>query len=149
MRFCGSLDEAAVAQMLAASLALILPSIEEPFGLVVNEAIALGVPVLVAENFGARDLLVRNAVNGYVIEPDNVEGLAHLMAELAGNEAEWRRLAENTRSFRPLADTAAFVAGVEELLYRLDRRRRRRGARLSNVSHTPPASAGSPRARSR
>lgn len=149
VRFCGWLDEAAVAQMLAASLALILPSIEEPFGLVVNEAIALGVPVLVAENCGARDLLVRNAVNGYVIEPDNVEGLAHLMAELAGNEAEWRRLAENTRSFRPLADTAAFVAGVEELLYRLDRRRRRRGARLSNVSHTPPASAGSPRARSR
>lgn len=149
VRFCGWLDETAVAQMLSSSLALILPSIEEPFGLVVNEAIALGVPVLVAENCGARDVLVRNAVNGYVIEPDNVAGLAHFMAELAGNPAEWRRLAENTKSFRSLADTDAFVAGVEELLSRLDRRRRRRDARPSNVSDTSPARARSARARGR
>jgi L-malate glycosyltransferase len=122
VRFCGWLEEAAVARMLATSLALILPSREEPFGLVINEAIALGVPVLVSEACGARDLLVRNAVNGYVIEPDNAEGLAHFMARLAGDEAEWRRLCGNSGQFRCAADTAAFVAGVEELLLCLDRR---------------------------
>ncbi len=122
VRFCGWLDEAAVAQILATTLALILPSREEPFGLVVNEAIALGVPVLISENCGARDLLVRNAVNGYVVEPDNAEGLARAMARIAGDEGEWRRLCINTQRFRAAADTTAFVAGVEELLRRLDRR---------------------------
>ncbi|MGO8917548.1 MAG: glycosyltransferase family 4 protein [Stellaceae bacterium] len=131
VRFCGWLDEAAVARMLASSLALILPSVEEPFGLVVNEAIALGVPVLVSENCGARDLLVRNGVNGYVIEPDNAEGLAGFMGELAGDEAGWRRLAENTQLFRPLADTAAFVVGVEKLLSHLDQRSREQPAQGS------------------
>jgi len=118
--FCGWLDETAIAHLLAASLALILPSREEPFGLVVNEAIALGVPVLLSDNCGARDLLVRNAVNGYVFEPDNAEGLAAAMVRLGEHEHEWRRLAESTRLFRPLADTAAFAAGVEQLLARLD-----------------------------
>jgi L-malate glycosyltransferase len=122
VRFCGWLDEQSVARVLAASLALILPSTEEPFGLVVNEAIALGVPVLVAENCGARDLLVRSGVDGYVIEPDNAQGLALFMERLARDEAEWQRLSANTRLFRPAADTAAFVAGVEELLQRLERR---------------------------
>jgi glycosyltransferase involved in cell wall biosynthesis len=124
VRFCGWLDEAGVARVLATSLALILPSREEPFGLVINEAIALGVPVLASESCGACDLLVRCAVNGYVVEPDNAEGLARFMACLAGDEAEWRRLCVNSRRFRPAADTAAFVAGVEALLH-LDERGKR------------------------
>ena len=120
VRFCGWLNEVEVARMLASSLALILSSREEPFGLVVNEAIALGVPVLVSENCGARDLLVRSGVNGYTIEPDNAEGLAFFMGLLARDEAEWRRLAENARQFQAMADTAYFVAGIEELLGRLN-----------------------------
>ena len=123
VRFCGWLDEAAVARTLASSLALILPSIEEPFGLVVNEAIALGVPVLVSENCGARDLLVRSGVNGYMVEPDNADGLAYLMGLFANDEREWRRMAANAQEFRALADTAYFVAGVKELLDPLDGRR--------------------------
>lgn len=121
--FCGWLDEQGVARVLASALALILPSREEPFGLVVNEAIALGVPVLLSETCGARDALVRSGVNGHVFEPDNVEGLAHFMDGLARDEAEWRRLAANAARFRPAADTAAFIAGVEALLERLEARR--------------------------
>jgi glycosyltransferase involved in cell wall biosynthesis len=123
VRFCGWLGEEGIARALAGTLALILPSIEEPFGLVVNEAIALGLPVLLSEACGARDLLVRSGVNGHLFEPDNAEGLAHFMALLASDEAEWRRLCENTAAFRPLADTEHFVAAVEELLARLERRR--------------------------
>lgn len=140
VRFCGWLDEAGIARVLASSLAFILPSIEEPFGLVVNEAIALGVPLLVAQNCGARDLLVRSGINGYVIEPDNAEGLAYLMDLVARDEAGWRRLAENTRQFQAVADTAFFVAGVEEVLRRLDRRRAEQPSRGSAVEGAvPPA----------
>jgi L-malate glycosyltransferase len=124
VRFMGYLQEDGIATALASSLALILPSVEEPFGLVVNEALALGVPVILSENCGARDLLVRTAVNGYVVEPDNAEGLAHLMGRLAAEPAEWARLAANSRAFTDLADTGHFVAGVERLLAALSPRGR-------------------------
>ncbi len=118
--FRGFLQEAEIAKTLAASLALLLPSIEEPFGLVVNEAIALGVPVILSENCGARDLIVKSAVNGYVVEPDNIEGMAHFMALLDRDAGEWRRLALNTRQFRAEADVGSFVAAVERIVALLD-----------------------------
>ena len=65
--------------MLRKSLALILPSTEEQFGFVVLEALALGIPVIVSENVGARDLHVRTGVNGFIFEPDNEKGLAFFM----------------------------------------------------------------------
>lgn len=113
VRFCGYLSEEQVARVLASTLALILPSVEEQHGLVVNEALAMGVPVLVSDNCGARDLLVRNSVNGYVFEPDNADGLAYFMELLDRNEAEWTRLALGTRQFLRAADAPFFVAAVE------------------------------------
>lgn len=113
--FPGFLQAEGVARVLASSLALVLPSTEEQWGLVVNEALAMGVPALVSDNVGARDTLLRTAVNGYVFKPDNAEGLARLMERLGSDEDEWRRLAEGASRFAPLGDVARFVAGVREL----------------------------------
>jgi glycosyltransferase involved in cell wall biosynthesis len=115
IRFMGFLQEDGIAQTLANSLALILPSVEEQWGLVVNEALAMGAPVLAADNVGARDLLVRTAVDGYVFEPDNAEGLARLMWRLATDEGEWRRLAAGALAAAPAGDVARFVEGVSVL----------------------------------
>jgi glycosyltransferase involved in cell wall biosynthesis len=116
VHFRGYLDEDEVARLLGSTLALILPSIEEQHGLVVNEALAMGVPVLLSDNCGARDLLVRSGVNGYVFEADNVLGLAHFMALLDRDEDEWTRLALGTRRFLPAADTKLFASAVEQAL---------------------------------
>ena len=116
IHFRGYLQEHEIARVLASSLALILPSIEEQHGLVINEAIAMGVPVLASDNCGARDLLIRSGVNGYIFEPDNVAGLAHFMALLDQDAAEWTRLAEGTRQFEPAADTGFFVGAVDRVL---------------------------------
>lgn len=114
--FHGFLQAPDVARMLAATLALILPSAEEQWGLVVNEALAMGVPILCSHNVGARDLLVRTAVNGYCFEPDNALGLARLMRRMAADEREWRALAEGSTSLAPLADTRHFASGVARLV---------------------------------
>lgn len=115
IRFPGFLQEDGVARTLATSLALVLPSLEEQWGLVVNEALAMGVPVLVSDNVGARDSLVRTAVNGYVFEPDNTEGLSYLMERLSTDEAEWRRLSAAALDWAPKGDSARFVEGVISL----------------------------------
>lgn len=48
---------------------LVLPSIDEPWGLVVNEAMACGLPVLVSEIAGCCEDLINNGYNGYLINP--------------------------------------------------------------------------------
>lgn len=119
VHFQGYMPEEAVARTLASTLALILPSTEEQHGLVINEALAMGVPVLLSDNCGARDLLVRCGLNGYVFEPDNALGLAHFMGLLDRDEAEWTRLANGTRRFTPAADSGLFVAAVERAITHL------------------------------
>ncbi len=114
--FLGYVGEETVARTLGSTLALVLPSIEEQHGLVVNEALAMGVPVLLSDNCGARDLLVRSGINGYVFEADNVQGLAYFMGLIDRDEFEWARLARGTRRFLTAADAGFFVAAVERAL---------------------------------
>jgi hypothetical protein len=52
----GFLASGAVAGLVSGALALILISTEEQWGLVVNEAVLLGLPVIVSEQVGACDL---------------------------------------------------------------------------------------------
>ena len=114
--FRGFIQAPEVARTLASSLALVLPSTEEQWGLVVNEALAMGVPILCSHNVGARDLLVRAAINGFTFEPENATGLARLMQWLADSETEWCRLAEGSLALSPWADTLLFGEGVAQLL---------------------------------
>src|SRR5206468_3929765 len=46
----------------------VLPSVSEPWGLVVNEAMASGLPVLVSDRCGSAEL-VQNGNNGFVFDP--------------------------------------------------------------------------------
>jgi 1,2-diacylglycerol 3-alpha-glucosyltransferase len=58
----------------------------EPWGLVVNEAMASGLPVLVSNRCGCANDLVQDGRNGFVFDPDNGEQLAHLMLRVASME---------------------------------------------------------------
>jgi glycosyltransferase involved in cell wall biosynthesis len=104
-----------VSGRMAATLALLLPSVEEQFGLVVSEAQALGVPVILSPNCGARDELVRSGVNGFLVESDNPAGMAVFMSWLSRDEATWRRMSEAASTFADKADVVHFVRAVEKL----------------------------------
>ena len=75
--------------------ALILPSTEEPWGLVVNEAMAAGMPVIASTEVGARyDLVIENET-GFVFDPHDKTQLGTHMRHLAQNPALYRKMAEN------------------------------------------------------
>lgn len=59
------------------------PSAVEPWGLVVNEAMAAGLPVLVSDACGCVPELVHRGENGFTFEPRDREGLARLLGEVA------------------------------------------------------------------
>ncbi len=113
--FKGFVQTEGIAQILANSLALILPSLEEQFGNVIIEAQAMGLPVLVSTVCGARDLLVKSWVNGFVFEPDNSEGLAHFMDILSSDKSMWERMCINASASSALGDSARFAEGVAVL----------------------------------
>jgi glycosyltransferase involved in cell wall biosynthesis len=63
--------------------AFIHASIVEPWGLVVNEAMASGLPVLVSNRCGCAMDLVKDGVNGFTFDPYNIEEMAQLMLKLS------------------------------------------------------------------
>ncbi|MDD3342471.1 MAG: glycosyltransferase family 4 protein [Sulfurospirillaceae bacterium] len=60
---------------------LILPSIIEPWGLVVEEALYFGVPIIVSRHCGVSEL-IENGVNGYVIHPADVPSLRNIILQI-------------------------------------------------------------------
>ncbi|MDB5694870.1 MAG: glycosyltransferase family 1 protein [Sphingomonas bacterium] len=87
LAFVGGLDQHALADEYLAATALILPSLREPWGLVVNEALAYGCPVLVSDRCGCLPELVRPGLSGLAFDPLNEAALRDGMAALAGEDS--------------------------------------------------------------
>jgi len=90
----------------------------EPWGLVVNEAIAAGLPLLVSRTVGAAGDLVAHGVNGYLFDPNSEGDLARAMAALAGAAAEQRgdmgrASAAIARHWEPARFGAGLLAAVD------------------------------------
>jgi glycosyltransferase involved in cell wall biosynthesis len=62
--------------------ALVLPSEREPWALVINEAVASGLPVIATEVVGAAAELVRHGLNGLLVPPRNLEALVKALIEI-------------------------------------------------------------------
>lgn len=117
IEFPGFLGAEEVALRLADGLALVLPSVEEQWGLVVNEALAFGLPVILSPAVGSGDALVRNLQNGFVIELGAPEGIAMAMSALGNDKALWKRMVEASHQRAWLGDTERLADAVETLCY--------------------------------
>lgn len=113
--FEGSASPARVAQAMRQALCLILPSIEEQFGLVVIEAMAQGLPVLVSSNAGAVDGLIDNGINGWVIDPYRPKALIAAMALLDRDVEVWRNASAAALASADRGDVRHFLDSVKEL----------------------------------
>lgn len=71
---------------------LVLPSIcKETFGMVILEALGYGVPVIISENVGAKELLTEHENMGIVIEP-TVDALQETLTEIYCNRGILERM---------------------------------------------------------
>src|ERR1700730_13703543 len=68
--------------------ALVLPSVSEPWGLVVNEAMASGLPILASERCGCVMELVFPGINGYIFDPLRVENLVEVMERITSSKVD-------------------------------------------------------------
>jgi 1,2-diacylglycerol 3-alpha-glucosyltransferase len=93
-------------QMYAQASCFILPSSFEPWGLVVNEAMAAGLPIILSDAVGAAPDLLENGKNGWVFAHNNLNELIDRLNTLAtlptGRLAEMGKLSkEMINNFSP------------------------------------------------
>lgn len=76
------MDQKEICKVLQESGCQLMPSLYEPWGLVLHEAAAAGMPVIVTRNFGAASQFAVNAKNGYVIPEGNTNALQKAMEHI-------------------------------------------------------------------
>jgi glycosyltransferase involved in cell wall biosynthesis len=96
---------------------LVLPSHYEPFGLVINEAMVCGCPVVVSDRVGAKFDLVRPGENGYVYPAGDVEQLAAVLREILTDREKRARMGAAARqrmeSWSPREYVESMVRAVQ------------------------------------
>jgi glycosyltransferase involved in cell wall biosynthesis len=75
---------------------VILPSVDEGFGMVALEAMCLKKAVLVTKNVGMKDILTKylNNSNNYIIQPGDIDQLSRKIFELSKNKTNLRQEGE-------------------------------------------------------
>ena len=112
----GHLDRARLAGIYGEADVFVFPSVSDPWGLVLNEAMASGLPLITTDPPGAVDDLVTDGDNGLVVPPFASEGLLRAMDRLAADRtlrlSMGRRSAERIRAFEPSAWADGVVGAV-------------------------------------
>tara|TARA_Y200000002_G_scaffold65588_1_gene50474 strand:+ start:1168 stop:2286 length:1119 start_codon:yes stop_codon:yes gene_type:complete len=114
--FLGTKSDKKIANMLSNARALLIPSIYEEWGIVVNEAISLSVPVLVSEHVRARESIVRQFSNGLILEPDNHIGWVKSMQMITEDESLFNELVNGTKYFKKLSGVESYKKAVDFLI---------------------------------
>ena len=120
-RFTGHLDYPELARLYAASGALVLPTLFDEWGLVVNEALASGLPVLGSVFSQAVEVLVEDGVTGWLFDPtvpDSLQGALHRFLTTDEDRLATMRAAARRRGLEVSVDGAAdrIVAAAREVL---------------------------------
>lgn len=117
--FGGFVQPPALAEAYGAADAMVFPTHGDAHGLVVQEALAAGLPVIATEAAGDIRSRVHEGVNGFVVPAGDVDALRRRMAELAGDRSGRERMARAAAASASRFDHEAyaddFVRFVTEL----------------------------------
>jgi glycosyltransferase involved in cell wall biosynthesis len=102
-----------VPNYLALADVFVLPSTSEPWGLVVNEAMVCGLPVLVSDCCGCVEDLVKNNENGFSFDPYNAEELTEKLRYFVQNPDQIKPMGEASR--QSIAQFSAATVATEIL----------------------------------
>ena len=82
IRFLGFRNQSELPPLFALADVFVLPSKHEPWGLIVNEAMAAGCPVIVSSDVGAAPDLVHDGVTGYTFPVGDIVALTGALAKV-------------------------------------------------------------------
>ena len=115
IELAGATDQRGLAAELRRAGCLVLPSRNDSYGMVVPEALASGVPVLVSDMVGAKEL-VREGENGWIVASGDAAALAERMLWCARHRDAVRSLRPACRRSAEAATWAAYHRRLTSLL---------------------------------
>lgn len=110
----GHQDREALADSYSQADVLVLPSLREPWGLVINEAMAAGLPVIASSAAGGTRDLVEHGISGLIIPPGDVDALRNAVLRLADDPDARSRMAAAAASRIDLFSPERCAAGLIE-----------------------------------
>jgi glycosyltransferase involved in cell wall biosynthesis len=118
VRFLGFRNQSELPSLYDLCDVFVLPSTREPWGLVVNEVMATGKPVVVSDAVGCARDLVRDGVNGLVVPFGDVEALAHALSAVLADPARASAMGRASEEIMRRWSFAEDVAGLRLALRR-------------------------------
>lgn len=116
VRFAGFQGQRAMRRLYDLCEVFVLPSVHEPWGLVVNEAMNLARPVVVSDQVGSGHDLVRHGESGFVFPAGDVDALAAALSEILADPERARRMGLRGREIIDGWDFEADVRGLRAAL---------------------------------
>jgi glycosyltransferase involved in cell wall biosynthesis len=116
VHFAGFVNQTDLPKHYAMADVFVLPSLDDPRGSVVNEAMASGLPVIITDRCGAAGDIARHGENGFVFSPGDVPALAKHLDALAADPDLRARMAHRSREIIATWDYSHGVKGVMEAL---------------------------------
>jgi glycosyltransferase involved in cell wall biosynthesis len=138
--FAGFVHRDDLANYYALADCLVFPTRSDPWGLVVNEAMACGLPVICGRSAGCAADLVK--ANGRIVDPRNIDHLAQAMEEVASNAT--LRLSMSHESLRIIRSYSPEICadGIAEGVLSCVSAARQSSARVSSRPNAATKSAG-------
>jgi len=93
INFTGHIQQNRLKEIMSTSHVMVLPSVEDGFGLVQAQAMACGCPVIASENTGAHDLFT-DSEEGFIVPVRDSSAIASRLQRLADDPGLWRRMSE-------------------------------------------------------
>jgi len=114
--FLGFVNQRTLPEIFAISDVFVLPSVNEQWGLVINEAMSAGLPIITTDVVGAVPDLVKNGINGYSYSPGNISELAEKLNLILGDEE--LRITMGTKSREIINDWSytECIVGIKKAL---------------------------------
>ncbi len=116
----GFVNQKRIGELYIASDMLALPSISEKWGLVVNEAMNFGLPVVVSDRVGCAADLVHSGENGFVVSHNCISALSNALENLVSDpimrEQFGRRSRELIESYSPEVFVQTLTKAIQKTL---------------------------------
>ena len=110
--FTGFVNQSALPRYYGACDVFVLPSVDEPWGLAINEAMCAGLPIVASSEIGCVPDLVRDGRNGRVFPAGNIAALAEALSSLIVDTAPRERMGQASREIISLLELCRVRGGA-------------------------------------
>ncbi len=118
VKFLGFINQSKLPEVYTSADLFVLPSAFEPFGVVVNEAMLCGCPVIVSDQVGAAHDLVIPGETGYIFPHGDIDFLSEILRKILADPEHLQELKKNAltriKNWSPQKNVEGFINALEK-----------------------------------